>query len=130
MQCLCLCNVLLIHGWTEGEVGRCDILTGAASQARILDQEARGELALPIALHQMTCGRIKQVPDSNHCLQGTEDQGQHAQVRHHLPLLLHRAGQAEEQGPHLALPGQQVLHRLKVQFSRPPKALIPLNPGC
>lgn len=48
-------------------------------------------------------------------IQGAEDQGQHAQVWTHLPLLLHRARQAEEQGPHLALPGQQVLHRIQAR---------------
>mmetsp|Transcript_72401 Transcript_72401/g.234246 ORF Transcript_72401/g.234246 Transcript_72401/m.234246 type:complete len:297 (+) Transcript_72401:669-1559(+) len=45
-----------------------------------------------------------------------QDQGQHAQVRPHLPLVLHRPGAAEEQGPHLPVPRQQVLpglaHRL------------------
>jgi hypothetical protein len=47
--------------------------------------------------------------------QGAEDQGQHTQVWAHLPLLVHRARQAEEQGPHQPLPGQQVLHRVAVR---------------
>lgn len=50
-------------------------------------------------------------------LQGVEDKGQHAQVRAHLPLLLHRPRQAAQQGPNLTLPRQQVLHRLQVSLS-------------
>jgi len=45
--------------------------------------------------------------------QGPQDQGQHPQVRPHLPLVLHRARQAAQQGPHLPLPRQQVLHRVQ-----------------
>ena len=40
-----------------------------------------------------------------------QDARQHAQVRPHLPLILHRPRRRQEQGPHLALPRQQVLHR-------------------
>ena len=48
--------------------------------------------------------------------QSPEDQGQHAQVRPHLPLVLHREGVRQEQGTHLAVPRQQVLQRLEIRL--------------
>ena len=46
--------------------------------------------------------------------QGPEDKGQHSKVWPHLPLFLHWQSQAEEQGPHLQIPCQQMQHCLEV----------------
>ena len=47
-------------------------------------------------------------------LQGSKDERQHPKVWPDLPLLLHRPREAAQQGAHLPLPRQQVLHGLQV----------------
>jgi hypothetical protein len=85
-------------GWRRGAEPKCRCAPGHAAHA---------QPGLPVTPAATGEGGAR--------AQGAEDQGQHAQVRPHLPLLVHRARQAEEQGAHQPLPGQQVLHRVAVR---------------
>ncbi|XP_062430840.1 nucleolar protein 56 isoform X2 [Rhea pennata] len=58
-------------------------------------------------------GAEKALFSSTGRFQGAEDAREHAKVRAHFSLHLHRASGRQEQGAHLPLPGQQVHDRLQ-----------------
>ena len=70
------------------------------------------------ALFRYALSRLLSLSSSSSCCslalspQCPQDARQHAQVRSDLPLDLYRSRVRQEQGPHLALPRQQVLDRL------------------